>query len=214
MTKSRGEALIEEKLEQMEPGTPRYEVLSAALHFKASWVKLGEILVQVQTSQLFREWGYANFEAYCKEEIRVTRETAAKLCRSYGYLAQSHPALLENPPEGEPPPQVPDYRSVDLLAKMENNAHVPESIYRDLTQATFSEDLGVNELRKRFKEEAPEAFTKAAPKKPNPRRQLQGSLSLCARLIESLAAIDGIDDPILEQAEALRDMIAGRLEEL
>lgn len=212
--RSRGEAIIEQRLQELEPGSPRYEVLAAALQFKTSWVRLGESLAEVREAQLFREWGYDSFEVFCQEEIRITRETAAKLVRSYAYLTETRPALVEAHRSEETPPRVPDYQAVDLLAKLRENERVPESVYRDLTQATFREDLGAQELRKRVREEVPDAFARPRRAPSDPRRQLRAALSLSARLIEALNACDNIDDTILEQAEALRDMIAGRLEEL
>ncbi len=213
MSKTQGEAIIEERLTQMEPGTPRYDVLSAALEFKASWVELGEQLTTVRTSSLWREWGFKTFNDYCKDEIRITSETAAKLCRSFLYLSETQPALVQETPSGQPPPRVPDYRTVDLLAKMKDNEQVPEPVYRDLSQATFDEDLAVNELRKRLREEAPQAFaTRAKPSKPEPRRQLRSALSQSSKLIETLAMVDGIDDTMIERAESLRGMIASLIE--
>lgn len=198
-------------MEEVAPESPRYAVLAAALQFKSSWVRLGEVLYRVQESQLFRDWGFNNFENYCKDEIRITRETAAKLCRSYGFIAETQPELVRAAEPGVEPPQVPDYRAVDLLARMRDNERVPESIYRDLTKATFAEDLGVNDLRKRLREEVPEAFTRRSQRAPAPHRVLQSAMSHCARLIETLAQLEDGDDTVLEQAEALRDMIAGKL---
>jgi len=211
---SRGEAIIEQRLTELDPGSPRYEVLAAALQFKSSWVRLGETLAEVAQTQLFREWGYDNFESFCREEIRITKETAAKLTRSYAYLNETQPALVEAQRSEEPPPSVPDYQAVDLLTKLRDNERVPESVYRDLTQATFNEDLGAAELRKRVREEVPDAFSRPKRNPNDPRRQLRAALSLSARLIEALHAVDSIDDSVLEQAESLRDNIARRLEEL
>ena len=215
MSKTRGETILEEHLSQLDPGSPRYGVLSAALEFKSSWVRLGEELIQVRTSQLFSEWGYKNFNDYCKDELRITSETAAKLCRSFLYLSENQPALTSPPAQDAPPQLVPDYRSVDLLARMKDNDQVPEPIYRDLSQATFDQDLGVNELRKRLREEAPQAFaSRAKPAQADPRRQLRTALSHSAKLIESLSSVDGIDDTMVERAESLREMIAGLLTEM
>ena len=214
MNKSRGEAIIEERLAELDPATPRYAALAAALQFKSSWVKLGEVLSEVRTTLSFRDWGYESFDHYCKDEIRITHETAAKLCRSFGYLSETQPALVAAPAPGEAPPRVPDLQAIDLLARMQKNERVPEPIYRDLTRATFSEDLGAQELRRRLREEAPAAFARPKTVGGDGRKLLRSALSQVARLIETLQAVDQLDDSILEQAEALRSMIAGRLEEL
>ncbi|MBN2358978.1 MAG: hypothetical protein JXR83_05965 [Deltaproteobacteria bacterium] len=214
MSKSRGEAIIEQRLAELDPATPRYAALEAALQFKSSWVRLGEVLSEVRETQSFRDWGYENFDHYCKDEIRITRETAAKLCRSFGYLSETQPALVVAPAAGEAPPRVPDLQAVDLLARMQKNRQVPEPVYRDLTRATFAEDLGAQELRRRLREEAPAAFARPRPTSGDSRKLLRSALSQVARLIETLQAVEQLDDTILEQAEALRSMIAGRLEEI
>lgn len=212
MSPSRGEAVIAEKLRALEPGSPRHAALAAALSFKASWVQLGEQLASVRQAQLFSSWGFESFDDYCKDEIRITRETAAKLIRSYGFLHETRPALTA-PADDEAPPRVPDYRAVDLLARMRDNARVPEPLYRELSEATFDEDLGVSQLRQRLKAEVPDAFARRVAK-ADPRQQLRAAMSQCSRLIEALAQVDGLDDTVLEQAEMLREMIAGRLQEL
>ncbi|MFH1808364.1 MAG: hypothetical protein ABIJ09_06460 [Pseudomonadota bacterium] len=215
MSKTRGETIIEERLAELDPESMRYGVLNAALEFKASWVRLGEELTRVRTSQSFRDWGFENFNDYCKDELRITSDTAAKLCRSFLYLSEAQPSMVQMPAQGEPPPRVPDYRSVDLLARMKDNERVPEPVYRDLSQAAFDEDLGVSELRKRFREEAPQAFTsRPRQQKAEPRTLLRSALSQSAKLIETLASVDGIDDTMVEQAENLRGMIAGLLREM
>lgn len=214
MNRTRGEEIIEQRLAELDPATPRYAALAAALQFKSSWVRLGEVLADVRETQSFRDWGYEDFDGYCKDEIRITRETAAKLCRSYGYLAETQPALVAMPAAGEVPPRVPDLQAVDLLARMQKNDRVPEPVYRDLSRATFAEDLGANELRRRLREEAPAAFARSKPVSGDSRKLLRSALSQVAHLIETLHAVDQLDDTILEQAEALRSMIAGRLEEL
>ncbi|MBW1811935.1 MAG: hypothetical protein JRJ87_27370, partial [Deltaproteobacteria bacterium] len=38
-----GQAIVQ-KMEQIEPGTPRYETLEMARRFKTSWVELGSKL--------------------------------------------------------------------------------------------------------------------------------------------------------------------------
>lgn len=217
MSKSRGAEIIEAKLAQLNPESPRHHALHAALQFKSSWVQLGEELTVVRGQQMFRDWGFKTFNDYCKDEIRITSETAAKLCRSYIYLSENQPEMVQEPTPGVEPARVPDYRAVDLLARMKDNERVPEPVYQDLSQATFAQDMAVGELRKRFKEEAPEAFTARAQSgstTADPRRRLRSALSQSSKLIETLNAVDGIDETVIEEAELLHSKVASMLQRL
>jgi len=215
MSTSRGAEIIAGKLQGLDPASPRHHALSAALQFKSSWVQLGEELTTVRGQQLYRDWGFKSFNDYCKDEIRITSETAAKLCRSFIYLSENKPQMVQEPPQGEVPPRVPDYRAVDLLARMKDNERVPEPVYQDLSQAAFEQDMALSELRKRFKEEAPEAFSTRSQARPaDPRRRLRNALSQSAKLIETLNAVDGIDEHLLEEAEQLHSRVAEMLQAL
>src|SRR5687768_11945572 len=66
---SRAEHSIMARMASLEPDTPRYRTLEAALAFKASWIVLGEHLAEVLRTGLWRGWGYASFERYCNDEI-------------------------------------------------------------------------------------------------------------------------------------------------
>ena len=43
--KSKGEMVIERMMEELDPASPRYQVLATAKRFKSSWVELGEKLL-------------------------------------------------------------------------------------------------------------------------------------------------------------------------
>ena len=78
-------------MHQLEPGTPRFEVLESARRFKSSWVELGERLIAVNEKKLYREWGYITFEEYCAKEVRIKKPTALKLTRAYRFLEKEEP---------------------------------------------------------------------------------------------------------------------------
>jgi hypothetical protein len=145
---TKGEEHIEQLMQNLDPGSNRYRVLDSARQFKASWVDLGEQLVTVNRGNLFSEWGYSTFEEYCSREIRIRKQTAQKLTLAFGYLQQKAPNLLEQK-ETRP---APDYRSVDLLRRAEEEEQFSDKEFSDLSQAVLEENRSLPTIQKKFRE--------------------------------------------------------------
>ncbi|MCF6180190.1 MAG: hypothetical protein L3J63_12510, partial [Geopsychrobacter sp.] len=110
--KTKGELVIEQIMQQLDPSSPRYRVLSVAHQFKSSWIELGEQLNIVRSAGEFNKWGYSSFEDYCRDEVRIKKDTALKLTGAYRYLEKEEPQVLARSREMQP---IPDYRSIDML---------------------------------------------------------------------------------------------------
>ncbi|MFN7134615.1 MAG: hypothetical protein ACK4N5_21225, partial [Myxococcales bacterium] len=67
---TKAQAAVARRLEEVETGSFRHQVLQAAQKFKNSWVELGSLLVKVRSEGLHEQWGFATFEAYCSSELR------------------------------------------------------------------------------------------------------------------------------------------------
>ena len=146
---TRAEQQIEQLLEQLEPGSDRYTVLSSAKNFKSSWVDLGRLLKQVRGSRLYSDWGYDSFEDYCSREIRIRRQTADKLTMAFHYLEKNQPKLVEDPLR-----PLPDYRSIDLLQQATADNKFSHEQQQELEQAVFEGKLSHPSIAKRFREMA------------------------------------------------------------
>ncbi len=158
--RTRGEAAIEALLHQVEPGSERHRVLVAARDFKASWVELGERLAEVREGQLFRQWGHASFEAYCRTELRIRTDTANKLTRSYAFVRDHQPEALNERNERELPP----LDVVDLLSRAKERSKVSDADFFAIREEVFAPEGGAStrgELMKRFREIDPDAFRSA-----------------------------------------------------
>ena len=151
--KSKAEVAIEHLMHQLDPGTPRFQVLASARRFKSSWVELGERLIAVGEQKLYREWGYVTFDEYCAKEVRIKKPTALKLTRAYRFLEKEEPQLLARREELRP---LPDYRSVDLLCKAREEG-LAEEPYHDLRRAVLEEERSHPTILKRYKDVAPPA---------------------------------------------------------
>lgn len=210
---TRAEQIIVSKMENLQPDDPRYQVLEAALAFKASWVILGEHLTDVAEQKAFKSWGYGSFSRYCSEEVRITSGTARKLVKSYQWLGDEAPEFIPKMSEGrlQPTRDVPDVNTIGVLAdakKAYDEERVPEDAYLALKQAALEGDRTATELRKEFKEAIPEHLRD----KPtvDKVRSLRRALNSAVKVIDQLREWDGSED-LLVQAEELRDTIAQHL---
>jgi hypothetical protein len=194
--KSKGETVIERIMQELDPGSERYQVLAIAKRFKSSWVELGEQLIQVNSRGLFRQWGYDSFEDYCAREVRIRKPTAQKLTQAYHYLEKEEPELLARHTELKP---LPDFRSVDLLRQAREEREFSEEEYAELRRAVVEEDRSHPTVLKRFKE-----VTANREDSPDQVQLLRSGLS-AARRLETV--IDQLDQVSTEQRQMVGDLI-------
>lgn len=185
--KSSGERHIDAIMEQLQPGSERYEVLDKAKQFKSSWVELGEKLLKVSSEARFREWGYTSFEEYCVQEIRIKRGTAEKLTMAYRFMEKEEPQMLSPAGPSQELKPLPDYRSVDLLRKAKEEGGFSEEEYQDLRKSVVEEERSHPTVLKKFKEVA------SLREEADPLIPLKASLSAARRLHAALLNL--IDPP-------------------
>jgi hypothetical protein len=189
--KTRSEVAIEERLGALDPASKRYKVLAAIRDFKASWVEVGEHLTEVREREMFREWGFATFEQYCRRELRIKNETANKLTRSFSFLRDHEPGALEASSSRELPP----LDVVDLLSQARERAKVTPrdlaTIQREVFDGEKAQTRG--QVVQRFREIDPDAFRgPPRPKSSDPAADVRRALLLAERLAGLLEEIDGV----------------------
>lgn len=217
---SRAEVSILARMASLEPNTPRYLTLEAALAFKSSWIILGEHLAEVLRTGLWKGWGYASFERYCTDEIHTTPATAKKLVRSFQWLGAEAPEYLppkegKRPSREQPPGALPELASVSVLADARRHVEdgkVSEDAYLALKEAAFDGEKP-SALKKALVEAIPEHLR---PRSPDDKvRHLRRALTATVKVIDSLREWDSTGDAggddLLVLAEKLRDAIALRL---
>ena len=164
--KSKSLKHIEQQMESVEQGSLRYQVLEAAKNFKSSWIALGQILYTVYKDKFFKEWGYLTFEAYCKEELGIHKQTAAKLLHSYYFLEKNEPQFLKSiqTQEGVRPKDIPSVDAIHVLRLAANKKELTEEDYQEFKKSVFEDgkddkavkkDLSLR-LRSLREEEEPE----------------------------------------------------------
>jgi hypothetical protein len=192
---SKGSKAIADRMDALEPGTPRYEVLEVARRFKTSWVDLGEKLWKVRNERLFEAWGFAKFDDYCRDEIRIKPRTAAKLTASYGFLQKEEPAVLKRDGVDDP---VPDVQVVDMLRKMREKEQLPEREYHKIKEMAFN-DVEPATLRRELRQKKP------AEEAPPLKKIVKQLLAQANKLADALAATQGIPHVIVRRALSLVD---------
>lgn len=193
---------IAAKMDEVEPGTPRYEALEVARRFKTSWVELGGALYKVRQKRWFEQWGYPSFEAYCKDEIRIKPRTASKLTASYSFLREEEPAVLKRDGLVRP---IPDLAAVEVMAKARQDEAVDEEEYRRIKEMALDEASPAS-LRKEYRQVLP------PPEPPTPQAAIKKLVDQAARLADNLAAVQGIPRVILERALSLVDDLRALVE--
>lgn len=183
---------MEAHLEQLDPESDRYRVLSSARQFKVCWVELGERLTQVREVEGFRAWGYASFEAYCRRELQLKPDVANKLTRSFSFLRDHEPDLLKDRSTRE----LPALDVVDLLSQAKERTKISDENLNNLRDEVFKPEAKKPTTRaavmKKIREQDPEAF-KPAPKpaaEAPAENDLRKALLLSERL-ESLLVAQG-----------------------
>jgi hypothetical protein len=186
---------IDKRMDALEPGSERYEVLQTARQFKTSWLDLGGQLFSVRKKKLFEQWGFPNFESYCQDEIRIKPRTAAKLTASFAFLKQEEPAVLKRDGIKRP---LPAPEAIEVLKKAHETEEVSEEEYRRIKEMALDE-VPVASLRKELKQSLPE------PEPKSNKQAIKQLLNQAARLADGLAAVQGIPRVIVERTLALVD---------
>ncbi|TYO98662.1 hypothetical protein EDC39_10522 [Geothermobacter ehrlichii] len=197
---------IETIMRQLDPDSPRYRVLLSARDFKSSWVSLGEQLQRVLQQKLFSDWGYATFEEYCRQEIRIRTQTAMKLTRAYHFLEREEPRLVAERDSLRP---LPDFRAVDLLRQAREEQDADEEDYRQLRQAVLDEGKSLATVRRQFR-----ALADATQDDDERRQQKLKTTLAAARRLATL--LEELPETRPEHRDALRQLtaeLAGRLDE-
>jgi hypothetical protein len=147
--KTKGELVIEQIMQQLDPSSPRYKVLTVAHQFKSSWVELGEQLNIVRNAGEYSSWGHGSFEDYCRDEVRIKKDTALKLTGAYRYLEKEEPETLAR---GRQMEQIPDYRSIDMLRKAQEDHQLSEEQFQLLRDAVIEKERSHPTVAKQFRE--------------------------------------------------------------
>ena len=196
------EELISRKALAVPAGSFRQTVLLAAKRFKSSWVELGKLLIKVRNDASFEEWGYPTFEAYCLGELRIRKQTADKLTRSFSFLDKHEPERMKSHDLAE---EAPAFELVEVLAQAEERGQLDAKEYKSIRDSIWDQEKPTSELRRELTDKFPP---------PSPPMSDKGELkrlwTMAKRLAAEVRANRKVPRAVAERADAL----ATDLEEL
>jgi hypothetical protein len=158
----------------------RAEMIARARRFKASWFELGEALTEVRRSERWKRWGFSSFEDYCRRELHLKADTAAKLTGSFAFLRARAPEVLSR--DGRDAP-IPSYQAVDFLRRAEE-ADAPDETVREIRRHVLDEGMELPKLSRIYREVVFPTEDNAEEKKDKRQRALRQAVE---RLVELLA---------------------------
>ncbi len=140
---------LEERMQQLDEHSLRYQILENTKNFKSSWIDLGRALYTVYKDKLYKEWGYTTFDVYTAKEIGIRKQTAMKLLRSYYFLEKEEPALLSKEyAESAEAAKLPTYEAVDVLRTAKAKKVLDQNDYNTLKKDLFEKGKDASAVKK------------------------------------------------------------------
>ncbi len=215
-------ALIMERMVELSPEEPRYQVLKAVVDYKASWIELAEQLNVVAINKDFKQWGYTKFKDYCQDELQIPSPIASKLVKGFQWIDREAPELLPRfiDEEGDAaardasatPRVLPDMETVDVLLKAEREVakdRLSKDAYDDLKAKALKGDQPVKELKKELKDAIVEPEKEFGPKEQL--KALRRTLTAAEKIVTQLEEILDGDEEVQELAGKLREKLFERV---
>ncbi|MCI0570559.1 MAG: hypothetical protein L0Y66_07400 [Myxococcaceae bacterium] len=195
---TRADAQMRTLVESLPQGSLRHTILTSARRFKATWVELGKLLVQVRDEARYEEWGYPSFEAYCLKELHIRKPTALKLTRSFSFLDRHEPEEVRRQDVGE---RAPAFEVVEVLADAEERGQLTAEEYQELRESIWNPEKPTVSLRREFNER----FPRPSPPPPAGEVRMRRFAQAARRLAGELSASGAVPPAVSERAAALAE---------
>ena len=181
----------------------RADTLQKARAFKRTWLELAEALARVQHGKSWEDWGFSDFDAYCRKELHLRASTVAKLLGSYRFLESSAPKVIERAREDHYEAPIPNIAAVEFVKKATERAAADADTLQTIQRVAFEEGMDAPLLAKRFGEVAfPQTDTER-------REKLRGQIAVTARRLSALIAEDG--SPVTKKMAIQVEEVVGEL---
>jgi hypothetical protein len=205
---SRAESQIAARIDDLPESSLRRKVLEGARRFKSSWVDFGRLLTQVKREHLWREWGFASFEAYCTKELFIRKQTAEKLTMSYGFLERHEPELAEERPGRGSHEKAPPFEVIEVLSRAEAAGRLDAERWHDLREEALEAPSATALNRQLTDKLGPTPRPEPAPEG----ERVAKLASLARRLAAACAQEEAVPQAIAERAKALAEDLDGLVE--
>jgi hypothetical protein len=143
---------MEDRQHAVAGDAERSEALAKARAFKRTWLELAEALASVQHKGSWQRWGFADFDAYCRNELHLRSSTVAKLLGSFRFLETSAPRVLERVRRDEG--NAPSLGAVDFVAKATERGAADNETLQTIRRAAFDEGIEAPLLARKYRDVA------------------------------------------------------------
>jgi hypothetical protein len=167
----------------------RADTLQKARAFKRTWLELAEALQRVQNGASWENWGFSDFDAYCRKELHLRANTVAKLLGSYRFLETSAPRVIERAREDPFEAPIPTVKAVEFVQRATERGVADAETMETIQRVAFEEGVDAPILSRRFKDLA---FPESDREK---KEKLRASIAGTARRLSTLIAEDGSPVP-------------------
>src|ERR1043166_8097973 len=180
---------MEDRLLAVAGDPLRADTLQKARAFKRTWLELAEALTKVQAKRSWEEWGFTDFDAYCRKELHLRGSTVAKLLGSYRFLETSAPRVIERARTDRFEAPIPSLPVVEFVQRATETGAADAETLRTIRRVAFEEGAEAPVLNRQFGK-------LAFPQTDRERRdKLRGSIAQAARRLSSLIAEAGAPVP-------------------
>ncbi len=189
-------AKLAARAEDLPEGSPRRRILEGARRFKAAWVEFGRLLSEVKREALWREWGYAGFDAYCAKELFIRPATAEKLTASFGFLERHEPEMARS--RGEP--RAPPFEVIEVLSRAEAAGRLSQADWREMRGEVLERPATPGAVSRRLAEKL---GLSSPPSTPRKGERLERIASLARRLASACEGEAAVPRPVARRADDL-----------
>src|SRR5499426_1272962 len=130
---------MEDRLLAVSGDPLRADTLQKARAFKRTWLELAEALTKVQAKRSWENWGYTDFDAYCRKELHLRGSTVAKLLGSYRFLETSAPRVIERARTDRYEAPIPSLPVVEFVQRATETGAADADTLRSIHRVAFEE---------------------------------------------------------------------------
>jgi len=184
----------------------RQDAMKALRRHKSGWIGLGKALVEVQSGDKWKDWGFDKFWDYAKEELGLTIMTAKEMMTAYEYILENEPATL-NIIESNEDVYVPDYHTIATLSKAKDRIGEDKA---DVVRDTLFNATGENAVQ--ANRDAKDLLSDASKKDGEEimddiKKKTRSIQKRVKKLDKEIHNTSSFGNEILETSEKLSDMV-------
>ena len=195
--------VMEDRMVAVSGDPLRSDTLQKARAFKRTWLELAEALTKVQGTRAWEQWGFTDFDAYCRKELHLRGSTVAKLLGSYSFLEKSAPKVIERVREDPFEAPIPSQRVVEFVQKAHERGAADEETLSTISRVAFEEGADASVLKKKFNDVA-------FPESPQDKREkTRAMIAQTARKLSMLIAEE--DSPVPTKLAIRLEEVVGEL---